>query len=142
MKARLIRPTWMRCLKIFDVDWTLIGPARDALRYFITELKKPGVHIKYLHMGERNCWDAYPYRRDKSASKILFFAHTINFSKTILLNYPPRYTEGSPNPRLEIRVQNCLMGNGLPKRKRKMKEKRVFPRSKYYGQEKNILNRP
>ena len=32
--SRLIRPTWMLCLERLYVDWTLIGPARDAVGYF------------------------------------------------------------------------------------------------------------
>ena len=34
--SRLIRPAWMLCLKIFNVDWTLMGPPRDAVGYCIT----------------------------------------------------------------------------------------------------------
>ena len=32
--SRLTRPAWMLCLKIPNVDWTLIGPARDAVVYY------------------------------------------------------------------------------------------------------------
>ena len=34
--SRLIRPTWMLCLERLNVDWTLIGPARDAVGYCVT----------------------------------------------------------------------------------------------------------
>ena len=33
---RSIRPTWMLCLEILNVDWTLIGSGRDAVGYCIT----------------------------------------------------------------------------------------------------------
>ena len=34
--SRLIRPTWMLCLETLNIDWTLIGPARDAVGNCIT----------------------------------------------------------------------------------------------------------
>ena len=34
--SRLIRPTWMLCLELLNVDWALIGPARDAAGYCTT----------------------------------------------------------------------------------------------------------
>ena len=40
--SRLIRPTWMLCLEILNVDWALIGPARDAVGYCITWKKQTG----------------------------------------------------------------------------------------------------
>ena len=42
-------------------------------------------------------------KANKSASNILFFAHSsINFSGAKSLKYPPRNTEGSPNLRSEL----------------------------------------
>ena len=33
--SRLIRTTWMLCLELLNVDWTLVGPAREAVGHCI-----------------------------------------------------------------------------------------------------------
>ena len=38
--SRLIHTTWMLCLKILNVNWMLIGLARDAMGHCITPLDK------------------------------------------------------------------------------------------------------
>ena len=42
--SRLARPAWMLCSEIRSVDWTLIGPARDAVVYCVTKTKTNWVY--------------------------------------------------------------------------------------------------
>ena len=51
--SRLIRPAWILCLEILNVDWTLIGPLGVLWGFYITEVKQPGCTYLYPHKGVR-----------------------------------------------------------------------------------------
>ena len=53
---KFIYATLTLCLEVLNVDWTLIGPARDAVGWYITYIKQTGCTHYNPQYGGADCF--------------------------------------------------------------------------------------